>query len=176
MAGRKAPEAMDRERDRAATISFRAASEADFEPLLALRIAVMRPHLERLGRFDPERARARFRAGYDPAWLRLIDDAGVFAGCVSLKPDGEALLLEHFYLRAEAQGRGLGAAVLALLLAEADAAGRAVRLGVLRDSPAARFYERQGFRFTHADAWDRYYERPPRSGAWGALSSPSPSA
>ena len=101
------------------TISFHPASEADFEPLLALRIAVMRPHLERLGRFEPERARARFRAGYDPAWLRLIHEAGVFAGCVSLKPAGEGLLLEHFYLRPEAQGRGLGAAVLALLLASA---------------------------------------------------------
>ena len=158
------------------TISFHPASEADFEPLLALRIAVMRPHLERLGRFEPERARARFRAGYDPAWLRLIHEAGVFAGCVSLKPAGEGLLLEHFYLPPEAQGRGLGAAVLALLLAEADRAGKAVRLGVLRDSPAARFYERHAFRFTRADAWDRYYERPPGGRAGGALSSPPPSA
>ena len=35
-----------------------AVSEADFEDLLALRIAAMRESLERLGRFDPERARS----------------------------------------------------------------------------------------------------------------------
>lgn len=144
----------------AGAITLLPAGEADFERLLALRIAVMREHLERLGRFEPARARARFRAGYDPAWLRLIHHAGGFVGCVSLKPTGEALLLEHFYLRPDAQGRGRGAAVLALLLAEADAAGRPVRLGVLRGSPAARFYQRHGFRFTHAEEWDLYYERP----------------
>lgn len=141
-------------------ISFQPARATDFERLLALRILVMREHLERLGRFEPARARARFRAGFAPAYLRLIHREGAFAGCVSLKPEGAALLLEHFYLLPGAQGQGLGAAVLALLLAEADAAGKAVRLSVLRGSPAARFYERHGFRCTHEEAWDRYYERP----------------
>ena len=144
----------------AGSIVFQPASEADFERLLALRILVMREHLERLGRFEPERARARFRAGFAPGQLLLIYQDGAFAGCVSLKPEDEALLLEHFYLLPGSQGRGLGAAVLALLLAEADAAGKAVRLSVLRGSPAARFYERHGFRCTHEEAWDRYYERP----------------
>ena len=32
---------------------FAPASEADFEPLLALRIDVMREHLERVFRYDP---------------------------------------------------------------------------------------------------------------------------
>ena len=53
-------------------IAFAAASEADFERLLALRVLVMRPHLERIGRFHPERARARFREAFDPAHMRLI--------------------------------------------------------------------------------------------------------
>ena len=33
--------------------------EADFEPLLALRMEVMREHLERVGRFFPPRAARR---------------------------------------------------------------------------------------------------------------------
>ena len=40
-------------------LRYPAVSEADFEDLLALRIAAMRESLERLGRFDPERARSR---------------------------------------------------------------------------------------------------------------------
>lgn len=144
-----------------ASIDFRPASEADFETLLDLRIRVLRPHLERVGRFDPERARRYFREGYDPAHLRLVLVEGAFAGCVALKPDGDGLVIEHFYLDEAVQGRGIGAAVLRRLLAEADAAGKAVRLGVLKGSPAARFYQRHGFAWTHDEPYDDYYRREP---------------
>lgn len=144
-----------------AAIAFRPASAGDFETLLALRIRVLRPHLERLGRFDPERARRYFREGYDPAHLRLLLADGAFAGCVALKPDGDGLVLEHFYIDDGFQGRGLGGAVLRLLLAEADAAGKAVRLGVLKGSPAARLYQRHGFVWTHAEPYDDYFLREP---------------
>jgi len=142
-----------------ASIAFRPAGEADFETLLALRIRVLRPHLERVGRFDPERARRYFREGYDPTHLRLLLADGAFAGCVALKPDGDGLVLEHFYIDDGFQGRGLGGAVLRLLLAEADAAGKAVRLGVLKGSPAARLYQRHGFVWTHDEPYDDYFLR-----------------
>ena len=45
-------------------LRYPAVSEADFEDLLALRIAAMRESLERLGRFDPERARSRLQATF----------------------------------------------------------------------------------------------------------------
>lgn len=143
------------------SIAFRPATEADFETLLALRIRVLRPHLERVGRFDPERARRYFREGYDPSSLRLIDVDGAFAGCVALKPDGDGLVLEHFYLDDAVQGRGIGGAVLRLLLAEADAAERPVRLGVLKGSPASRLYQRHGFVWTHEEPYDDFFRREP---------------
>lgn len=146
-----------------ASIFFRPASEANFETLLALRIRVLRPHLERVGRFDPERARRYFREGYDPSSLRLIEVDGGFAGCVALKPDGDGLVLEHFYIDDGFQGRGIGAAVLRLLLAEADAAGKAVRLGVLKGSPAARLYQRHGFVWTNEEPYDDYFLREPET-------------
>lgn len=148
-----------------AAIAFRPAAEADFERLLDLRIRVLRPHLERVGRFDPERARRYFRDGYDPTHLRLILVDGGFAGCVALKPDGDGLVLEHFYLDDAVQGRGIGGAVLRLLLAEADAAGKPVRLGVLKGSPAARLYRRHGFAWTHDEPYDDCYRREPVTSA-----------
>jgi GNAT superfamily N-acetyltransferase len=142
-------------------IAFAPASEADFERLLALRIEVMRPYLERLGRFHPERARARFREAFDPAQMRLIEVDGSFAGCVGFAAAADHVELGQFYLVPELQGRGIGGEVLALLLAEADAAVLPVRLQVLKRSPAARLYERHGFVRTHEDDWDVFYERPP---------------
>ncbi|MEQ8398341.1 GNAT family N-acetyltransferase [Thalassobaculum sp.] len=139
------------------------ASEADFERLLELRIRVLRPHLERVGRFDPERARRYFRDSYDPTHLRLVLVDGRFAGCVALKPADGGLVLEHFYLDDAVQGRGVGGTVLRMLIAEADAAALPIRLGVLKGSPAARFYRRHGFVWTHDEPFDDYFVRVPEA-------------
>ncbi len=141
-------------------IAFAPADESDFERLLDLRIRVMRAQLERIGRFDPARARARFRDGFVPAHARLILVDGAVAGCVSLVPGDEGLELMHFYLEPASQGAGVGGEVLRRLCAEADARGLPIRLEVLKHSPARRLYERHGFAFTHDDQWDDFLSRP----------------
>lgn len=140
---------------------FTAASQDDFERLLVLRIATMRESLERIGRFDEQRARERFRGSFKPSQTRLIMVEGALAGCVALGPRDAGLLLEHFYITPAEQGRGLGSAVLRRLLAEAEACRLPVRLGVLRASDAERFYRRHGFVMTGEDEWDIYYEWRP---------------
>lgn len=145
---------------------FEKASASDFERLFALRIETMRASLERIGRFDPQRARDRFRGSFRPEHTRLIvGDDGTMAGCVALGPADGGLLLEHFYIAPGAQGRGLGSAVLGRLLREAADAGLPVRLSVLQQSEAGRFYARHGFATTGADEWDVYYEWRPGSPA-----------
>ncbi|HWK47317.1 MAG TPA: GNAT family N-acetyltransferase [Stellaceae bacterium] len=140
--------------------TFAVASEDDFERLLAIRHAAMRPSLERVGRWEPERARNRFRASFVPADTRLIlvDDA--LAGCVAPRTRPDALEIDQFYLAPPYHGRGLGSAVLRRLLAEADGAGLPVVLTVLRDSDAIRLYERYGFTRVGEEAWDLHYRRP----------------
>jgi hypothetical protein len=44
-------------------LSLAPAGEGDFEALLALRMAAMRESLEKVGRFDPQRARERLSRG-----------------------------------------------------------------------------------------------------------------
>jgi GNAT superfamily N-acetyltransferase len=148
----------------AAAFSLVPAREADFERLFEIRLHAMRPSLERIGRFDPERARARFRASFRPEHTRLIlDPAGQLIGCVAFGPQDGALLLEHFYLVPQAQGRGVGGAILRQLLGEANESAKPIRLDVLRGSDARRFYERHGFVETHRDEFDLYLERLPDS-------------
>ena len=141
-------------------IAFAPARDEDVERLLELRIRVMREHLERIGRFDPVRARERFRGSFVPAHARLILVDGAFAGCVSLIPDAIGFELMHFYVDPALQGVGVGGEVLRRLCAEADALTKPIHLGVLKQSPARRFYERHGFVFTHDDQWDDFLLRP----------------
>jgi len=119
----------------------------------------MRESLERIGRFDPERARQRFASGFAPERTRHIVVRGERAGFVTVKPVASGLLLDHLYVRPEHQGRGIGAWVLREIFKEADAAGLPIRVGALRDSDSNRFYVRHGFTQIEETEWDIYYVR-----------------
>ena len=137
-------------------------SEADFEPLLALRIDVMREDLERVGRFKPSRARRIFREHFDEPGLRLILIDDERAGCVGFRSEADCLKIDSFYLDRRWHNSGLGSAILEVLVAESDAQGLPVRLEVLTGSKAQRFYERHGFVKLGEDAIEAEYERPAR--------------
>jgi GNAT superfamily N-acetyltransferase len=159
------------------------ATHSDVDRIVELRAVVMRPDLERLGRYDGQRVRQRLRDNYRPEHTWIVEADGAFAGCVALRPvalrpvarrpvalrPGDAdtpaapcVWLEHFYLAPGHQGRGLGGAVLRVLLARTDAESVPVRLDVLQGSPARRLYERHGFVLEHEDPVDAYLVRTPR--------------
>jgi len=138
------------------------AVEGDFEELVALRIAAMRESLERIGRFDPVRARERFRSGFTPAYTRHVMVDGQRVGFVVVKPGQNQLLLDHLYIDPDHQGKGIGAAVLEQVFKEANELSLPMRVGALRESEANRFYQRHGFAFVAEEEWDIYYIRSPR--------------
>lgn len=109
---------------------FEAVELADGQALAELRVAAMHESLERVGRFEPTRARERFLAGFDPAATRQI-----------LYP-------------------GLGGAVLGEVLAEDDAAGMTMRVTALRKSDSNRFYLRHGFTLERTSEYHNWYVRP----------------
>jgi len=119
----------------------------------------MRESLERLGRFDPQRARERLLAAFEPALTRHVVVDGERVGFVVVRPQDDGLLLDHLYIAPSAQGRRIGAAVLAHVLHEADARGLPVRVGALRESAANAFYVRHGFVLARVGEWDNHYER-----------------
>ena len=131
----------------------------DAEALVAVRMAAMRESLEHLGRFDPQRARKRFLARFEPDLTRHIVMDGARVGFVVVRPQEGGLLLDHLYIVPSAQGRRIGEAVVAHVLDEADAQGLPVRVGALRESAANAFYVRHGFVLTRAGEWDNHYER-----------------
>lgn len=141
-------------------LAFVPAVADDFEDLLALRIAAMRESLERLGRFDPERARARLAAAFDPTRTWHLVAGGDRVGFVAVTRGADTWALDHLYVHPDFQGRGIGAAAIAQVLADADAAGAAVTLCALKESASNRFYQRHGFVPTGESEWDIHYIRP----------------
>jgi GNAT superfamily N-acetyltransferase len=140
---------------------LRSAEPTDVEAIAELRAAVMRPDLERLGRYDEHRVRQRFRDSFSAHHTSVIVADGAFAGCVTVRPADDGRWLEHFYLAPNLQGRGLGSAVLRSVLDQTDADGVPVRLNVLQGSAAQRLYERHGFTVEGEDPVDVYMIRQP---------------
>ncbi|MGV4980884.1 GNAT family N-acetyltransferase [Streptomyces sp. NPDC001709] len=151
---------------------IRTASATDVEAVAELRAVVMRADLERLGRYDEHRVRQRLRDGFAADHTWVIEAGGVPSGCVALRPADDAHRLEHFYLDPSLQGRGIGSAVLRMLLERCDRDGTRIRLNVLQGSPARRLYERHGFTVETEDPVDVFMVREPasvmRDGVWRA--------
>jgi len=145
----------------------------DFEQLVSVRIDAMRASLERVGRFDAQRARERLLDGFAPECTRHILVDGQRVGFVTVKPRANELSVEHFYVRPAYQGRGIGSWVIGAIFEEADRLGLPMRVGALRGSDSNRFYARHGFVRAEETEWDIYYLRLPRghvSGVVGAAS------
>ncbi|HET7864091.1 MAG TPA: GNAT family N-acetyltransferase [Burkholderiaceae bacterium] len=142
---------------------FTPAKPGDAEALVALRIEAMRPSLERIGRFDPARARERFLAGFSPGHTRHVDAGGERVGFLVTRPQADSLLLDHLYIHPAHQGRGIGSAVLEQVFEEARALALPVRVGALRGSDSNRFYLRHGFQEVEQGDHDIHYLRPASS-------------
>lgn len=126
-----------------------------------LRAVVMRPDLERLGRFDPVRVRERFLNGFQPEHTYIIHSDGVDAGVIAVRPEPDARWIEHFYVAPAHQGRGLGGAVLRHVM-EASVDERPFRLNVLQGSAARPLYARHGFILESEDPVDVFMVAPVR--------------
>lgn len=140
-------------------VTFEQATESDAQALAALRIEAMRESLERIGRFDPQRARDRFLSGFSPARTQHVLVGGKRVGFFVVKQEADGLLLDHLYIKPGHQSQGIGAAILAQVFAQADWAACSVRVGALRESDSNRFYAKHGFTLVEQTEFDNYYVR-----------------
>ena len=136
---------------------------ADFESMADLRAEALRESLERLGRFDPVRARERLRSAFEPACMRHILINGERVGYLTLIPQAATgcLRLHHLYIRPGHQGQGAGAWGLAWAKAQGRQQGKDITLAALRGSAANRFYMRHGFQLVEEQEFDLEYRWSP---------------
>lgn len=136
---------------------FQQTRASDLDKLIALRVTAMRPSLEQIGRFDPQRARERFTNDFLPDRTFHVLHQGRTAGFFALERQPDALHLRHLYLHPDYQREGLGTQVLRRILADARRHGCSVQLAALRGSPANAFYRRHGFIQVREEEWDIHY-------------------
>ena len=129
--------------------------------LAALRVDAMRPSLEAIGRFDPERARNRFLETYDADDTRIVRAGNDLIGVYVVRARPDHLYLDHIYIHPTHQGGGLGRGIVRSVQGRARYAGLPVRLAALRDSPANDFYLSCGFVLERVDEFDNYYAWSP---------------
>ncbi len=134
----------------AAVFSTRPATEADVPFLLHLRTVAMDPHHRAAGIVQtPAEMEERVRSHWSEAQVVEVDGQPV--GLWKLWRQPEVWWILQVQLMPEAQGRGIGAALVRALQAEARAAGMPLKLKVLKNNPALRLYRRLGFAIVGED-------------------------
>lgn len=119
-----------------ANIEFQPTSQNDAESLTDLRVEVMRESLEAVGRFDPERARARFLNSFDPLSATKILMENELVGFFVVRSFSDYILLDHLYVARHKQGDGVGSKVMSLVKAMAHNASTSIKLCALKKQPS----------------------------------------
>ena len=125
-------------------LTRRPATAEDVPFLMELRRRTMDTHLSASGASTGDDDHlARLMDRFDCAEVLLQD--GVPVGLLKVTRDHAPWKIIQIQLVPELQGQGLGAHLLAQVIAEADNANVAVALSVLKANPARILYERLGF-------------------------------
>lgn len=130
--------------ERAAEITLTPADEDQYSFAIELYLLTMRPYSEALIPWDEDKQRESFNAQWKVSDVEVLHHFGERVGWLQIEEAPSQLWLQHFYIVPERQKRGIGGVVLEQVIARAR--GRAIVLGVLKNNPARRLYERHGFR------------------------------
>ena len=132
------------------TLEFRAATQADHDWLFELDRISMAAHTvpDALAQTITQQCE-RFDRHFDPAKIEVIMFDGKDCGVLRVETRDTDLYLAVIEIAPEAQGHGIGSAVMQTVLARARAKQKSIALRVYKTNVRARqFYERLGFHMT----------------------------
>ena len=129
--------------------------------LAEIRAVSMRESLEAIGRYDDTRVRRWFLDTYSPRDTVKLMEGDRVIGFYVVRDNVDYLHLDHLYVTPEYQSMGIGRRVVEQVLSVANDKGIPVKLRALKGSRANQFYTRLGFKKTHIEAFDEYYESTP---------------
>ncbi len=146
------------------TIGFRKAGPDDYDFVRRVHHLGLREYVEDFfGAWDEPYQDERFAGQYvaEEAWIILRD--GTAVGWLGKRALPEEIFLTELYVAPEHQNQGIGTRVLRDLIAEAGRADKAVSLGVMKNNPSRRLYEREGFEMAGENEY-KYFMRHGHAG------------
>ncbi len=129
------------------TIQLRKAALEDYDFVRSVHHRTMQGYVEDFfGSWDQDYQDQRFARNYKIEEARIIAHDGMDVGWLARRDLPQDIILTEFYIASEHQNRGTGTQVLRVLSAEARQKNKNFSLGVLKNNPARRLYEREGFK------------------------------
>lgn len=138
-------------------IKLKTAVQEDFSKLNNLRLAAMKDSLVKAGRYNPERSKERFRKSFKPHNTQIIYINKQIVGFFMVSVSKSCMFINHLYIKPELQGRGIGQKALHLLKDRAKQCKLNIELEALKNSLAAKFYGKNGFRIISETEFDYRY-------------------
>jgi len=121
--------------------TLRRACREDLEDLDNLYTENMRPLVERVAVWDPD----RFRRDYQPQDFSVVEVAGCTAGLAKIVIGAEDIYIAEIQIQEMYRGRGIGNKLMQEVIALSEATGKRLWFRVVKDNPAKGFYEKYGF-------------------------------
>ncbi len=129
------------------TIQLREAAPEDYDFVRSVHHRTMQGYVKDFfGSWDRDYQNQRFVRTYKIEEVWIIVGGGTDVGWLARRESEENLFLTEFYVAAEYQNQGIGTQILRDLISEARRKNKSVSLGVLKNNPARRLYEREGFK------------------------------
>jgi ribosomal protein S18 acetylase RimI-like enzyme len=129
--------------------SLRAATAADRDFVKQLLLTTSKEYVEQTWGWNDEiqqLVEQDFERWFNPpASGQIVQVEGRDIGYLKVADHEDGVLLDMVLIDPSYQGRGLGTALIAPIVADAHAQGQAVVLQVLKVNPSKRLYERVGF-------------------------------
>ena len=130
-------------------LNLRPASERDREFLYALHCSTMRDVIEQTWGWDDAGQRADFQKRFDMHTVSIIEAESRSVGSLWLEQKPDSLYIHELQVAPPQQGRGIGTAVIEMVIEQGASRGLPIALSVVPANPRARdLYERLGFRVT----------------------------
>ena len=154
------------------SLRLRRSLASDLPALTLLQENGLRPLAEAYYPWDPHSFPETFR----PEQTRIIQAGPDIVGFYQIQRRTDHLFLAELHVHSRSRGHGLGRMLLECAWAEAEAERLPLRLWVLRNNPARRFYLNTGFSDVGEGACHHIMERrpdPPHTSAKDPVLSPT---
>lgn len=128
-------------------ITYRSATEKDYEFCKTLHHQGMRPYVEPLWGWKTDFQDSRYEKLWLPANLKIVRLDNRDIGYIEVTKSGEVVKLVNIFVIEELRGKGIGGLVVSDFIREHKDTAPKLTLNVLWNNPAKHLYERLGFTF-----------------------------